>query len=151
MRTSLHRGDLTAHLIDALNDFILVGDAEAPMDGGWDDDPNLPESSYSPYVVIRPLTTLEANGSLGDSNSEVIAPYSLSVYGISREQTEFYSDKARQTIVDLARTVVVLGPASWKIQQARVNSIGGIDRNDETEPSEFSQIDVVQLYMSKEM
>ena len=111
----------------------------------------MPTSSYSPYVVVRPLTTQEAEGSFGDSNSEVVVPYSFSVYGVSREQTEFYADKARQTIVDLSRTVVVLGPSQWKIQQARVNSIGGIDRNDQTEPSEFSQTDVVTLYMSKEM
>lgn|SRR5512138_3718916 len=150
-RTAFYRGDLTLYIIDAIKSVILVGDAEAPHTGGWDNDPNLPGSSYVPYVVIRPLTTLEAEGSFGDSNTEVVAPYSLAVFGINREQTEFYADLVRQTIVDLARTVVVLGPASWKIQQARVNSIGGIDRNDETEPSEFSQTDVVQLYMSKEM
>jgi len=151
MRTAIHRGDLTTFLMDQLKTLVLIGDAEAPTDGGWDDDPNLPTSSYSPYVVIRPLTTQEAEGSFGDSNSEVVAPYSFSMYGVSREQTEFYADKVRQTIVDLSRTVVVLGPSQWKIQQARVNSIGGIDRNDQSEPSEFSQTDVVTMYMSKEM
>lgn len=151
MNTAFYREPLTSYLIDQLDDVILIGDGEAPKDGGWDDDPNVPDSSYSPYVVIRALTSQEATGSYGDSNSEVVAPYSFSVYGVSREQTEFYADKVRQTIVDLARTVVVLGPSQWKIQQARVNSIGGIDRNDQTEPSEFSQTDVVTMYMSKEL
>lgn len=151
MNTAFYREPLTSYLIDKINDVILIGDAEAPKAGGWDDDPNLPDSSYSPYVVIRALTSQEAEGSYGDSNSEVVAPYSFSVYGVSREQAEFYADKVRQTIVDLARTVVVLGPSQWKIQQARVNSIGGIDRNDQTEPSEFSQTDVVTMYMSKEL
>lgn len=151
MITSIHRGDLTNYLISQLSPVILVGDGEAPPDGGWDDDPNLPTSSYVPYTVVRPLTAQEAEGSFGDSNSEIVTPYSFSVYGVSRDQTEFYADKVRQTTVDLARTVVVLGPSQWKIQQAKVNSIGGIDRSDQTEPSEFSQTDVVTLYMSKEM
>jgi hypothetical protein len=150
-RTSFARGDFTDYLIQQLSNVLLVGDSEAPGDGGWDDDPNLPSSSYVPYVVLNAQTTQEATGSLGDSNSEYRVPYSLTFYGVSRGQVEFYADKARKVIVDLARTVVLLGDFEWKIQQARVNSIGAIGRSDNTEPSEFTQTDIVVLYVSKEI
>lgn len=150
MPTSLSRGKLTKHLQTVLSPVLTVGIGEAPTAGGWDDDPNAPDSSYVPYVVINPLTTQEAEGSFGDSNSEWRVPYSFGVWGVSLEQTEQYADAVRQKVVDLARNVVVLGDFSWKIQQARVNSIGGIDRNDNTEPSEFTQTDVVSLYITRE-
>lgn len=151
MPSYLHRGDLTKHIIDSISPMLLVGDSKAPEAGGWDDDPNAPGSRYVPYVVLTPQTTREGDGSFGDSNSEFRVPYAFSFYGISRAQVEFYADKTRSVIVDLARTVVVLGPYEWKVQQARVNSIGAIGRTDNTEPSEFTQTDVVVLYVSKEL
>lgn len=151
MTSSFPRGALTTYLIGQLSSQVLIGDGEAPEAGGWDDDPNAPESSYSPYVVLAPQTAQEASGSFDDSNSEWRIPYTLSSYGITREQVEWNADRSRQAMVSLARVVVDLDTGNWKIQQSRVNSIGGVARNDNTEPSEFSQVDVVTMWMSKEM
>ena len=148
---TLHRGDFTGYLLTELSTALLVGDGDAPDEGGWDDDPSAPGSSYSPYTVVNPLTTQEATGSIGDSNSEIRAPYSMTSYGISREQVEFFADKSREIAVGLARTDVLLGEDEWRIQQVRVSSIGGVARNDSVRPSEFSQTDVVMIYLSKEL
>ena len=148
---AFHRGDFTAHLITELSTVVLVGDGEGPDAGGWDDDPNAAGSSYHPYTVLNPLTTQEATGSIGDSNSEIRAPYSMTSYGVSREQVEFFADKAREVAVGLARSDVLLGEDQWEIQQVRVSSIGGVARNDSVRPSEFSQTDVVMIYLSKEL
>lgn len=151
MPTSFPRGALTSYLINRLSSEVLIGDGEAPEAGGWDDDPNAPDSSYVPYVVLAPQTAQEASGSLDDSNSEWRVPYTFSSYGITREQVEWNADRTRQAMVSLARVVVDLDTGNWKILQSRVNSIGGVARNDNTEPSEFSQVDVVTMWMSKEM
>lgn len=150
-RTVLFRGELTDYLLERLGEVVLVGDGKAPDEGGWDDDPNDPESSFVPYAVVSPQNAPEASGSLGDSNTEWRLPYSYTVFAISREHVEFYADRVRQACVDLARTVVVLGDSKWKIQQCRVNSIGGVSRSDVVEPSEYAQTDVVVLYISKEI
>lgn len=147
----LPRGDLTAHLLTTLAaDGVLVGDAEAPIAGGWDDDPNAPTSSFVPYLVLNPMPVPDATGSIGDSAVDYRVPYSVTSVGISRNQTEFYADRGREKIVALERTSVTLGGGGWKIQQARANSIGGMTRNDSVEPSQFVQSDVVTIWVSKE-
>lgn len=152
MTSSIYRGDLTAYLFEQLNTLsVLVGDGMAPDAGGWDDDPNDPASSYAPYLVMTPLTSTDATGSIADSSTDITLPYSFSAYGVSRDQVEFYADECRQKIVNLSRSVVTLTDGNWKIQQARCTSIGGVARSDNVEPSEFSQTDVIVLYMSKEI
>ena len=151
MTSSIHRGDLTAYLISVISPAIMVGDAVAPAEGGWDDDPNDPSSSYVPYVVMTPQTSGEASGSLGDSNFDHQLPYSFTFYGVSRDQVEFYADKGRDLITNLARERVQLSDGEWKVQQTRCTSIGGVARTDNSEPSEFAQTDVIVLYMSKEI
>lgn len=144
------RGALTTYLLDRIGALVLVGDAEAPTAGGWDDDPNADGSSYAPYVVITPGVAGEGTGSFGDSASEWRLTYNFASYGISREQVEWNAGKARAAAVSLARVVIDLETGKWKIQQSRVNSIGGIVRDDNAEPSEFSQVDVVTMWMTKE-
>lgn len=153
MPAFLPRGLLTDYLISTLTTAGLkVGDAEAPDDGGWDDDPNMPTSSYIPYVVLNPMAVPEPTGPQGNTAVDFRAPYSVTSHGISRKQCEFYADFGRKKLTDLERTVISLGSeGNWKIQQTRATSIGGIVRSDNTEPSEFSQSDVVIVYMSKEI
>lgn len=151
MTSSIYRGDLTQYLKEALLALLLVGDAEAPSEGGWDDDPNDPSSSYVPYVVMTPQTSGQASGPIGDSNTDIQLPYSFTYYGVSRDQVEFYADKGRSLITNLARERVQLTDGEWKVTQSRCTSIGGVARSDNTEPSEFSQSDVIVLYMSKEI
>lgn len=151
MITYFPRGELTTYLVSQLRSALLVGDAEAPLDGGWNDDPNDPDSSYSPYVVVTPQAAGDGTGSYGDSNSEQRLAYSFASYGVSREQVEFYADLARKTAVNLERSIITLNGEKWSILQARASSMGGVLRDDKTEPSEFSQTDVVTIYVSKEL
>lgn len=149
--TAIQRGALTDHLISALQGVnLLVGDGKAPDDGGWDDDPNNPNSSYVPYVVILPQTAQGGNGSMGDDTSEWLVPYIVMSYGITRGQVEWQADKARLAFTTSAQDQVAMGSETWQITQTMINTIGGVARNDNMEPSEFSQIDLVSLRISKE-
>ena len=151
---SFPRGDLTTVFFDYLQTSLLVGDGVAPEVSGWNDDPNKPNSYYSPYGVLTPLTTGEATGSLAESNAYVISPYSLAYYGISREQLELMSDRGREVAINLGRSGHLLKglnqSETWKVMQARCTSIGGISRTDNVEPSLYSQTDVISIYISKE-
>jgi len=152
MTSYLPRGALTTLLVDAVRaDGIMVGDGVAPDEGGWNDDPNVPTSKYIPYLMLNPMPVADPTGPLGDSAADFRVPYSVMASGISRKQTEFYADKGRKVLVELERTVVTLNGGDWKIQQVRANSIGGMVRTDNTEPSEFTQTDVVTVYLSKEL
>ena len=153
MPSYLPRGALTTLLINEMTaDGILMGDGVAPDAGGWDDDPNVPTSTYKPYLVLNPMAVADPSGSFGDSSSDFRVPYSLMSSGISRKQCEVYSDKGRKVLAGLERAVVTLSTGGdWKIQQVRANSIGGVIRTDNTEPSEFTQTDVVTVYLSKEI
>ena len=64
---------------------------------------------------------------------------------------DYYADTARKKLASLVRATVTLDGSDWKIQQYRANSVGGVRRRDNTEPSEFIQSDVVVIYLSKEL
>jgi hypothetical protein len=153
MPSYLARGQLTTYLIGQLvADGLLIGDGIAPDAGGWNDDPNKPTSTYVPYLVVNPMAVADPSGPLGDSSSDFRVPYSVMSSGISRKQVEVYADRGRKILTDQERVVVTLGTGGdWKIQQVRANSIGGVSRTDNTEPSEFTQTDVVTVYLSKEL
>jgi hypothetical protein len=147
----VRRGDLTDHLLAALKvNGLLVGDGVAPDDGGWDDDPNAPNSSYLPYVVVMPQTAQAGTGSLGDNETDWQIPYTLASYGVTREQVEWFADESRVIFKSCEKDLVLMDGDKWQITQFLVMSIGGIARNDSMEPSEFSQIDLVSLRISKE-
>lgn len=148
----LPRGQFTQYLLDTLATAeVLVGDAEAASTGGWDNDPNAAGSSYTPYVSLYPMPVAAPTGPLADSNADFQAPYSVTSYGISRAQCEFYADKVRSAFDELALVDITLDAHQWKLQLVNATSIGGIQRDDGTEPSEFSQTDVYMCYLSKEL
>jgi hypothetical protein len=148
----LPRGELTTLLVTRLRTAgLLIGDGVAPPTGGWDDDPNLPTSKFLPYLVINPMAVPDPTGTVADSSADFRVPYSVTSLGISRKQCEVYSDRGRKELALLERNTVTLGGGDWKIQQARANSIGGVVRTDNTEPSEFTQSDVVTVWITKEI
>ena len=123
----------------------------APPTGGWNDDPNAPNSKFMPYLVVNPMAVPDPTGAIGDSSTEFRVPYSLTSVGISRKQCETYADIGRKAVSRLEKAKVTISGGDWKIQQARANSIGGVSRSDNTEPSEFTQSDVVIIWLSKEL
>lgn len=152
MPSYLPRGELTTILVTRLQTAgLLIGDGVAPNTGGWNDDPNLPTSKFLPYLVINPMAVADPTGPVGDTSSDFRVPYSMTSTGISRKQVEVYSDKGRKTLSEMERNTVTLGGSGWKIQQVRANSVGGVVRTDNTEPSEFTQSDVVTIWITKEI
>jgi hypothetical protein len=91
------------------------------------------------------------NGPLGDSSSDCTLPYRIDSYGISREQVEWQADKARALLRPTHRENLVAGGESYRLQQIRTQSLGGIGRSDALEPPEYSQSDIVAVYVSKEL
>jgi len=149
---ALKRSYLTDHLVDYLSTGgIVIGDGVAPDAGGWDGPSDGDTSSYAPYATIIPGTSGDATGPIGQSIADATVPYIVTGYGLSRRHVERYMDKIAGVLVAIDRTMVVLGDSSWKVQQARRDSVGGVSRNDSIEPSEFSQSDVYIVYISKEL
>lgn len=150
MTTTIQRRFLTDHLLTVISDQgLVVGDADGPDDGGWDAPPDSLDASYTPYVVLTPTTSPDSTGPVGDSHADIVVAYVVVGYGLSRPHVEHYMDIVRQALVAMTRTMVMLGEAQWRIQQARCSSIGGITKSENVEPTEFSQTDVFVLYMSK--
>lgn len=150
--TTFQRSPLTDHILTVIEaENLIIGDAEPPETSGWDASPSSDGSSYQAYGVLVPANTPDLTGPIGDSRSDTRTAYVINGYGISRRHVESYMDHVRTALVAMARTMVVLGDSSWKLQQVRCDSIGGIARNDSVEPSEYSQTDVYVLYLSKEL
>lgn len=145
------RGDLTAWLLEKMATTLVVGDAIAPEAGGWDGPPTKDGSGYQAYVVLTPMPAQDSSGPFGDSSADWILPYRIDSYGVSREQVEYQADTARALIRPTNRENLTAGGASYRIQQIRTTSLGGVGRSDQTEPSEYSQSDIVAVYVSKEL
>jgi hypothetical protein len=77
--------------------------------------------------------------------------YFITTAGMARKQTDQLADTARDTVVKLARQTIMTTNGNWRIQQARVVSIGGINRMSQTRPFYFVQVDVVELWLSREI
>jgi hypothetical protein len=145
----IERRLLSAAIVTALETTTMpVGLAHAPHGGGWDGQPNKDGSNFIPYAVVTPQTATQASGSLADPQADRQLPYALSSFGVQPEQTEWMADKARNAVEAMKKTVVVLGDATYKIQQVRTDVIGGLQRVDSTEPAYWGQVDVVTLWLT---
>lgn len=146
------RADISTAFITHLEGAGLpVGFCQAPTNAGWDSQPNLPGSQYHAYVVVWPLTASQSSGPLGDSGADWQVPYQVISYGIDPTQVENQSDLIRIRAAGLERDRIPTTNGDWFIQQVRATSIGAMARNDTYDPAEFSQIDVLTLWISKEL
>ena len=128
-----------------------VGDAVSPAKGGWQGQPNVDGSNFVPYVVAMPAAASVSGGPLADTQADWQCPYTLTSFGVSREQCEWMADLARDAAVTFAREVVMLNGDGYMVQQARATVIGPIQRVDATEPAYYGQTDSVTLWISKEL
>ena len=146
------RKDLSAAFITHLSaNGLLVGYCQAPTGGGWDKQPNLDGSKYNGYVTVWPLAANTVSGPFEDSGADWQVPYQIISYGIDPAQTENQSDLTRKRASALLRNVLTLDGDPWQVVQVRTNTIGAMARNDNFEPPEFSQIDILTLWISKEL
>lgn len=133
-----------------------IGDAEAPRHGttGWDGQPNQEGSNFTPYSVITPMQAGSGSGPFDDSQGDVVIPYAITSYGASREQCEWMADRVRASIHSLNNTEVVMWSGtsdqySRMIQLVMEQQIGQVQRVDQTDPSYYSETDVVALWTSR--
>lgn len=147
----IERRKLSAALLDALDaDGLIVGLAAKPSSGGWQGMPNDDGTNFDPFCVLTPESATRSTGPLKDSKSEWQLPYNLGCYGIAPEQAEWVADKARGALDALRGSSVVLGDASYRVQQVYPSSIGAIRRIDVTDPPHWGQSDTYTVWLSKE-
>jgi hypothetical protein len=139
-------------LIKALSDTNKpIGDGLQPTNSGWQGEPNLAGSNFVPYTVLTPMSANTAIGTFDESQADWHLPYSLASFGVSREQCEWMADKCRQLSAGLQHTFFGSGNDSFSIQQVQVLTIGGIQRVDTTNPPYFGQVDVISIWLAKEV
>lgn len=149
----ISRGPLTDLLLFTLAAGVgpVVGDGEVPTTAhGWSGDPNAPASVFRPYLVLMPMTAGGPDGPLGDTTADWQVPYQVQSYGVARNQCEWIADKARGLLAELRGALVALGTSSYKVQQVRPTSIGGINRMDAFDPPYFGQADGIVVWLTKE-
>ena len=147
----IERRNLSTAIVNALTDVLTqpIGLAHAPVGGGWNGQPNLDGSNFTPYVVVTPQTSTSASGPIADPQTDRQMPYALSSFGVMPEQTEWMADKARFIVSEMKKTTVVLGDGTYTIQQVRTDVIGGLTRVDATEPAYWGQVDVLTLWLTR--
>lgn len=133
-----------------------VGDAEAPRGGvaGWQGPPNENGSNFVPYSVITPMNAAAGSGPLADPQADVILPYGVTSYGVSRNQCEWMADAVRAAIRGLRGNTVTMwsgAPEQYDrlVQQVLVTQIGQVQRVTDTDPPYFGQSDIVSIWTSR--
>jgi hypothetical protein len=115
--------ELTDQVISVLSaGGLTVGDAVAPAS----------VSAGAGYVVVYPLTGGTFTGDLDDPFEEARSDYQVTAVGASRKQTDWLSDKARDTL--LAATFTLSGRGIIQVQPVFQ---GGIQRDDDVQPPRF--------------
>ena len=148
----LYRRFMTKAMLDQLGTSGQpVGDAISPPGGGWAGQPNSDGSNFVPYVVLTPGPASVSTGPFGDTQADWQLGYTITSFGVSREQCEWMADTARFAALTLARTTVMLNGDGYAVQQVREQVLGPIQRVDATEPAFFGQTDTLQVWISKEL
>lgn len=127
-----------------------VGDGVTPKNAAWTGgQPNKDATNFVPYSVVTPGTSSMATGPINDFRADWQTSYIVSSFGVSREQTEWMADLARTKLALLVGSILDLGDSNYKVIQVRVDSIGGIQRVDATEPQYWGQTDAYTVWVTK--
>jgi len=151
---TLPRGQITTYVVETvLNLFPFpVGDNDEPTQAhGWQGEPNEAGTNFIPWISIGTGSSNNSSGPQALSAADWRVNYFITTAGMARKQTDQLADTARDTVVKMARQTIMTTNGNWNIQQARVASIGGINRMSQTRPFYFVQVDVVELWLSREI
>lgn len=150
---TINRGPITGRLLTELEELNLpVGDAKAPTDAyGWQGEPNATASNFIPWVVLTAGTAPAGTGGFGGSADLWRLPYTVFYAAVRRDQLDWLADKMRNQFVKIERESVVTDSGSWRIQQIRCTSVGGSNRIGTTTPDYYTQTDVYEVWLAKEM
>lgn len=151
---TLPRGQITTYVVDTvLAGFPFpVGDNNEPgTPHGWQGEPNEAGTNFIPWISIGTGASSNSSGPLSESQGDWRANYFVTIAGVAREQTDKLADQARDLLVKMTRQNIITTNGTWRIQQARVASIGGINRMPQTRPFYYVQTDVIELWLSREL
>jgi hypothetical protein len=140
------RRPITDAVITAIENVIdHVGDNEKPDAGGWQGDPG--SSAFVPYCVVVSLSTSDSQGSFEDPQGDVVFPYSLISYGISRKQCETMADDARHA-AQLELTGVDV--TTHKVRRVSVRTFGEVQAvRTKQDVTWYAETDVVELDLAR--
>jgi len=128
-----------------------VGLANAPLDGGWQGQPNSDGTNFVPYVVVYPTSASWSAGPVSDPSADRHLPYSLGSYGVLPDQTEWMADLVRAAVASLSKTTITVGSESYKVQKVDVEVLGALLRYDQTDPPFWGQVDQISFWLTKEL
>lgn len=151
---TLPRGQITSYVVDTiLAGFPFpVGDNNEPDEPhGWQGEPNSDGTNFIPWVSVGTGASNNSSGPQSATQSDWRANYFFTTAGIARKQTDQLADQVRDLMVKTTRQNIMTTNGTWRIQQARVASIGGINRMPNTRPFYFVQTDVIELWLSREL
>ena len=151
--TTISRSGITDRLISELNEMTLpVGDGSVPEDPyGWQGEPNDDQSTFIPWMSIAAGVARPGTGSMRGSAENWQLPYTIQYAAVSRSQLDWLADRVRTKLVNIERESVESGSANWRIQQIRCTSVGGSNRIGATFPDYFTQADLFEVWITKEM
>lgn len=149
----VYRGPLTDVLLTAMSSVGKpIGDAEAPIEGGWQGEPNAAGNNFVPYTVLTSGVAGAPTGPIADPSADWQFGYNLSSFGVSRTQCEWMADRSRNSVQTLKNTVQVLGPNAsdkYTIQKVSVSIMGAVQRVDATNPPYWGQVDQFTVWVTK--
>lgn len=151
---TLPRGQITTYVVETvLASFTFpVGDNTEPTDPhGWQGEPNEAGTNFIPWISIGTGASSNSSGPQAASQSDWRANYFVTTAGVARKQTDTLADQARDVLVKMARQNIMTTNGTWRIQQARVSAIGGINRMPQTRPFYYVQTDTIELWLSREL
>jgi len=131
-----------------------IGDATAPVEGGWDGEPNTTGTNFVPYSVLTPGSGSNPSGPLSNTSADWQLYYTLASFGVSRKQCEWMADRSRDTLGILKNTIHTLGnennsKSDHTIQKISFTNIGNISRIDSTNPAYWGQVDMFTVWVTK--
>lgn len=148
------RGLLTDLVLDHLSTMLgvagpLIGDAIAPLEGGWTGgQPG--QGKFIAYSVLTPGTASHRERDpLGVDDTSWSASFSLRHVGGNRQQVEWAGDKTREAL-SLLRKVPLSLDGPWRLLQPRFETLGAVSRNDSTDPPYWESADTVVLWLERE-
>ena len=147
----LDTGALTNLVIEqiTLGSAQLVGDGIAPTDGGWlRGQPNV--DAFVPFTVVAftgASVKVPGEMTLVKAQEFWLASFQLRYHGGSRPQTDWIAMEAREAVEILQNRQ--FGAVPYKVAFIEWRQLGGVVRNDVTDPPAWTATDNFTLQVSK--
>lgn len=144
------RNDLTMALLTFLLeiDGIEVGRGTAPKDGGY---VNGSTGTFTAYAVIktgRAVTPAPNEPERFRARTSWQLDYQITYHEVTEDKVERLAQLGREKLVDFAGPLA-LGGVDWELQRIWIPRLGGIDKDDSTDPAHQRLTDDVSLHVSR--